>query len=128
MTAGLPDDAMSSVELKDGVVYVHWRPGALINQTAAKAAVARSKEICAGKALPALVEFDGLKGMDHGAGDILAKEWPFKQTAIVGSSPVDEVILAFYTARHRPAYPRRFFLSVSDALAWLAESASKPKS
>lgn len=128
MTAGLPDDAVSSVELKDGVVYVHWRPGALINQTAAQAVIARSNELCGGKALPALVEFDGLKGMDHRAGEILAKEWPFKRTAIVGSSPVDEVILAFYTARHKPDYPRRFFFSVSDAMAWLAEPAPEPKS
>lgn len=128
MTAGPPDDPVSSVELKDGVVYVRWRPGALINQTDAQAVIARSNELCAGKALPALVEFDDLKGMDHRAGEILAKEWPFKQTAIVGSSPVDEVILAFYKARHRPAYSRRFFLSVSDALAWLAEPEPEPKS
>lgn len=115
------EDAVTVVELKDGVVYVRWSPGALINKTAAQDVIARANILCAGKVLPALVEFTSLKGMDRGAGEMLAREWPFRQTAIVGSSPVDEVILAFYAARHSPSYSRRFFLSVSDAMAWLAK-------
>ncbi|WP_258805743.1 hypothetical protein [Pseudarthrobacter sp. NS4] len=115
------EDRIGKVELREGFVHLCWSPGAWIDEDAARAMMIQASEFCAGRRLPLLVEMAGLKGLDHRAGAIFAAEWSFTRTAIVGSSPVDEIIATFYMARHHRVYPTQFFFSLSDARVWLQE-------
>lgn len=126
MIEGQLVNLVSTVELHNAVLYVRWSLGTLISERVAAQVLAQANELCAGKPFPALVEMTGIKGMTRRAGELLSAEWQFEKTAIVGSSPVEEVIIAFYTARHSPAYPPRFFGSIKDAMAWLIEPQREP--
>lgn len=117
------DERFGAVELHGGVLRVRWAPGILISETAAKAMLARAREVTKGQELPILVEMAGVQGLTPRAGAVFATEWPPIRTAIVGDSAVDEVIALFYTARHKPATPTRFFSSANEALTWLTQPA-----
>ncbi|KRE76658.1 STAS/SEC14 domain-containing protein [Arthrobacter sp. Soil761] len=123
MRQGLHDDHLGAVDLYGRVLRVRWAPGILISEAAARAMLTRARELTNGQELPILVEMTGIKGLTPHAGSVFATEWPLGRTAIVGDSPVHEVIAVFYTARHKPATPTRFFSSVNEALTWLTEPA-----
>lgn len=49
---------------------------------------------------------------------------PLTRAAVVGTTPVDHTLATFYTGRHIPAHPTRFFTSLDEAMAWLGEDAA----
>ena len=111
---------VGTVELCGNFLRLRWSPVGRIDESAARAAITRINELSAGQVLPVLMEVSG-SSPTRLAGDVFANEWPLIRTALVGDSPVDEVIAAFYSARHRPACPTRFFTSTTQAKAWLTE-------
>jgi hypothetical protein len=66
-----------------------------------------------------LVEMASMKWIDRRATEIFSAPWPLARMALVGASPVDEVIASFYTSRHNHACPTRFFTSMDEAMTWL---------
>lgn len=125
MTRPHEEDPVATVELCGNFLRLRWSAAGTIDESAARAAIAKINELSAGQALPVLVEVNGTSPTRQ-AGDVFATEWPLVRTALVGKSPVDEVIAAFYTARHRPACPTRFFASRTQAKAWLTERHEDP--
>lgn len=119
MTQGTQDDGIGTVALSGTVLHVHWTPGILIDEDSAWTMITQARELSSGQELPVLVEIAGVRGITYGAGAVFATEWPPSRTAMVGDSPVDEVIAAFYTARHKPASAVRFFTSITEAMKWL---------
>lgn len=115
------DDSLVTVELCGALFHVRCTPGALIDEASARTVTAQANELSSGKALPVLVEMAGVRGVTPEAGSVFATEWPSSKAALVGDSPVDEVIAAFYTARHKPAFPTRFFMSLTAAMEWLTK-------
>ncbi|MFP3459930.1 STAS/SEC14 domain-containing protein [Arthrobacter globiformis] len=108
-----------------GYLHVRWTSGAVVTTVEAIALKARSAELSAGRALPMLVEMASMTWIDRRATEIFAALWPLARMALVGVSPVDEVIAAFYAARHTHSCPTRFFTSLDEALTWLTSESPK---
>lgn len=102
-------------------LHVRWTPGSIVTETDAKALKTRAAELSSGRTLPMLVEMASMKWIDRRATEIFAEPWPLARMALVGASPVDEVIASFYTSRHNHACPTRFFTSMDEAMTWLTE-------
>lgn len=118
------DGEKDVVELHDGVDYLRWTPGAMVTAKDARAVMAKVRDLCSGRPRPMLVDLARMDGVEHRARDIFAAPWPLTRTAIVGTSPVDRVIVSFYLARHSPVCPTRFFSSFAEAMTWLGMAAS----
>lgn len=116
-----------AVELRGGVVYLRWTRGAGVTEADVRDVMANVSVLCSGRRRPLLVDMHWMEGLDSKARDAFAGSWPLTRVAVVGTSPVDNVILVFYLARHRPACPTRFFASATDALAWLKTRAGAEK-
>lgn len=111
-----------TVELSgQGILHVRWEPGAVVTETEAHALKSRAAELSSGRSLPMLVEMASMKWIDRRATQIFSDPWPLARMALIGTSPVDEVIASFYTSRHHHACPTRFFTSTDEAMAWLKE-------
>jgi len=106
---------------RHGYLHVRWTPGAVVTATEATAMKSRAVEISSGRALPMLVEMSNLEWVDRRAREIFAAPWPLARMALVGASPVDEVIAIFYASQHDHSCPTRFFTSVDEAVTWLTE-------
>lgn len=124
------DSNKATVELHDGVVYLRWIRGAKVAAKDARAAMAKVSDLCSGHPRPMVVDMARMESVEHQAREIFAAAWPLTRTAIVGATPVDRVIAAFYLARHSPACPTRFFSSFAAAMTWLGGEAchvNKPR-
>nr|WP_306629566.1 STAS/SEC14 domain-containing protein [Arthrobacter ulcerisalmonis] len=104
---------------RHGYLHVRWRSGAVVTEVEAIALKSRAAELSAGQALPMLVEMASMTWIDRRATEIFAAPWPLVRMALVGVSPVDEVIAAFYAARHTHSCQTRFFTSMDEAVTWL---------
>jgi hypothetical protein len=116
-----------AVELRGGIVYLRWAPGAVVTEGDVRDVMAEVSALCSGRRRPMLVDMYWMEGLGYKARNIFAAAWPVNRVAVVGTSPVDQVILNFYLARHRPACPTRFFTSASDAMTWLKTPAAAKK-
>lgn len=103
-------------------LHVRWIPGSVVTKTDAEALKSRAAELSSGRTLPMLVEMSSMKWIDRCATEIFSAPWPIARMALVGASPVDEVIASFYTSRHNHACPTRFFTSIDDAMTWLTKT------
>jgi hypothetical protein len=115
------------VELRGGIVYLRWTGGAVVTEADVRDVMADVSVLCSGRRRPLLVDMHWMEGLGSKARDAFAGSWPLTRVAVVGASPVDDVILVFYLARHRPACPTRFFTSAADAMAWLKTRAGAEK-
>ena len=118
------DDVTGTIELTGPMLHLKWAPGAVVRESDAKALMERARSLSGGRVLPLLVEITGMAGIDQRALKAFAERWPITRAAIIGSSPVDEALAGFYTGRHNPEHPTRFFTSTDDAVAWLWEDTS----
>ena len=115
------DADVVTVKLSGQFLHVRWAPGAVVSERDAQALMSRATEQSSGRILPMLVEMASMKWIDRCAREVFAAPWPLARMALVGASPVDEVMAGFYTARHTPTCPIRFFTSVDKAITWLTE-------
>lgn len=121
------DGGRGAVELQGGIVYLRWVPGVAVTVGDVGAVMTEVSGLCLGRRRPMLVDMHWMEGLGYKARDAFAGAWPVSRVAVVGTSPVDQVILIFYLARHRPACPTRFFTSASDAMTWLKTPAGATK-
>ncbi len=72
---------------------------------------------------PAFADFKGVKSVSKEARDYLAKEGSFlvKACAILVSSPVDKIMINFYSKINKPIIPTKLFTNNEDALKWLQQ-------
>lgn len=113
-----------TMELSDGVLHVRWKPGAYIGIDVARAGIAAISALARGDRLPMLVE---IQGVTHSAA--ARKVFPdpsnISRIAILGSSPVDQMIAMFRLPLLPTGYPVRYFTSRDKAMKWLLESSGK---
>lgn len=118
--------AKAAVELRDGVLYLQWFRGAVIDEKDALAAMAAVSRLCQGRGRPMLVGMAGTAWLSCKARKVFARPGPVTRIALVGSSPVDRVIVNYFLARSTPPCPTRHFTSHEAAMTWL-RSASPGK-
>lgn len=68
---------------------------------------------------------DDVTGTIELSGELLHLKWEHGDVVTEGDA-VDQSIADFYTGRHKPVHPTRFFTSVDEAMAWLAEDSVMP--
>lgn len=115
--------APGALELRSGVIHLHWDSGPVVTEDAAQDVMARISALCTGRRRPLLVTTEWMEALGYKARNVFAANWPLTRVAVVGTSPVDEVIFVFYAARHRPVCPTQFFTSEADAMRWLKRPA-----
>jgi len=120
------DDVTGTIELAGALLHLKWAPGDVVTERDAVALMKRARELSGGRALPMLVEITGLQWIDQGALKAFAGSWPVTRAAIVGVTPVDQTIADFFSGRHKPVHPNRFFTSTDEAIAWLEEGRALP--
>jgi len=106
----------------DGIMHLVWSPGSHVSEEDADSAVTTMNQICAGTGggKPLLVDMRNAGVTSSGARDVFAMPHAALRVALLGESPVDEVIARFFTRAHRPARPTRYFTSESEAIIWLS--------
>ncbi|MDQ0767928.1 hypothetical protein QF031_000677 [Pseudarthrobacter defluvii] len=115
------DGVTGTIELSGDLLHLKWAHGDVVTERDARALMNRARALTGGRALPLLVEITGVEWIDQGALKVFAGTWPLTRAAVVGTSPVDETLAAFYNGRHKPVHPTRYFTSPDEAMAWLVE-------
>jgi hypothetical protein len=105
----------------EDVLRVRRTPGAVVTESDAKALKTQATELSSGRALPMLVEMANMKWIDRRATEMFSEPWPLARMALVGASPVDDVIASFYSSRHNHSCPTRYFTSIDEAMTWLTK-------
>lgn len=113
------DGAKAAAELRDGILYLRWVRGAVIEEKDALAAMAAVNRLCQGRGYPMLVDMATTAWLSCKARRVFARPCPVTCIALLGSSPVDRVIVNFFLGRGTPPCPSRFFTSHDEAVAWL---------
>lgn len=119
MTIQPPENVKGTIGLVAGVLHLGCAPGSVVGESDAHAVMAKVAALCSGHKYPLLVDMAGMTWIDRAARNVFAA-WPLARMAIVGASPVDEVMVRFYMARHSPACPTRYFTCFDEARTWLA--------
>lgn len=103
----------------DGILHLIWAPGSYVQEEDAVAAVTTMNRISADQNRPLLVDMRNAGNTSSGARDVFALPHAASRVALLGESPVDQVIASFFTRVHRPQRPTRYFTSEAKALIWL---------
>lgn len=119
------DGAKAAVELSDGLLYLRWVRGAVIDENDALAAIAAVERLCRGRGHPMLVDMAATAWLSCKARRVFARPCPVTRLALLGSSPLDRIIVNFFLGRRTPPCPNRFFTSRGEAMAWLTAQAAR---
>lgn len=104
----------------DGIMHLVWARGSYVDEEDAVSAVTMMNQICAGRGKPLLVDMRNAGNTSSGARDVFGMPHAASRVALLGESPVDEVIASFFTRAHRPPRPTRYFTSEPEAIIWLS--------
>jgi hypothetical protein len=112
------DGAKGTVELRGGVLFLRWIRGASIEEQDARSAMATVRRLRRGRRYPMLVDM-ATATLSGKARTVFAASCPVTRLALLGSTPVDWVVVKFFLGRCSPRCPARFFTSFNDAVTWL---------
>lgn len=104
------------VALKDGVLSLRWARGVRITHALAVEAAAALRALTDGQILPLVVLMRGIEGLTLKTRLGMNAYRGFSMVALIGDSPVDEVLAGF---AHNSSTPTRYFTSETDALSWI---------
>ncbi|MFC0459002.1 STAS/SEC14 domain-containing protein [Arthrobacter liuii] len=104
----------------DGILHLVWAPGTYVQEEDAVSAVTMLNKISPDHDRPLLVDMRNAGNTSSRARDVFADPHAVSRVALLGESPVDQVIASFFTGVHRPQRPTRYFTSEAAALSWLA--------
>jgi hypothetical protein len=119
MTRVALDGTKGTVELRDDVVFLRWTPGLTIKERDAEAAVTAVRTLSRSSRHPLLVDMAGTAAVTAKAQRVFAASNVAPRIALLGESPVDRVIVAFFLRRHRSPCHARFFTCPEKAMHWL---------
>lgn len=126
MMVDMIDGAKAAVELRDGVLHLRWVRGAVIEEKDALAAMAAISRLSQGRGHPTLVDMAATAWLSCKARKVFAGPCLVTRIALLGSSPVDRVIVNYFLARCTPPCPARYFTSHEEAMIWLTSSSLQP--
>lgn len=110
--------------LKDGILYIHFKPNITITEDIAREIVAARKEFTEGKTYPGIGDDSGIWGIEKGARDYFASTEGtsgVSAAALVLKSSFSKILGNFILKVSRPTQPARIFTSQEKALEWLEQ-------
>lgn len=107
-----------TLELTDGIFRMRWNEGVTVEEDDALQSLSALESLGKGQPLPILVHVTGVS-FSHAARKVPAPPSRLSRIAILGSSPVDQVIAMFVFKVVRLPFPIKYFTSARAALAWL---------
>lgn len=113
-----------AAELRDGVIYLRWIRGAVIDEKDALAAMREVNRLLQRGGDRVLVDMATTAWLSCKACRVFARPCKVGRVALLGSSPVDRVIVKFFLGRVGMPFPGRFFTSREEAIAWLTSPAA----
>ena len=110
-----------TLELSGGVLHLTWQPGITVECDDASAVLSAIATLGQGNSLPMLID---IEGVTHSAAarKVLPAPSSVTRIALLGSSPVDEVVARFRFGFMPLPFPVMYFTSSSSAMAWLLEA------
>lgn len=117
-----------ALELRAGVIHLQWEHGRAVSEGTAREVMAQVSALSSRRRQPLLVGAHWMEALGYKARNVFAAGWPLTRVAVIGTSPVDEVIFVFYVARHQPACPTQFFRFEAEAVRWLKTPARAAES
>jgi hypothetical protein len=106
----------------DGICRMEYRPKVEVTIEDAREVIAKFKEICEGKRLPAFIDSKKLKSISRDARHYFASDEVaacVSALAIIVGTPVSKVFGNCFLAVKNRKVPTRLFTSDDAALAWL---------
>ncbi|QDG89040.1 STAS/SEC14 domain-containing protein [Pseudarthrobacter sp. NIBRBAC000502770] len=104
----------------DGILQLVWAPGAYVDEDDAVSAVTMMNQVSPDHDRPLLVDMRNIGNTSTRARDVFVRPHAVSRVALLGESPVDEVIASFFTGVRQPQRPTRYFTSEAKALSWLS--------
>ncbi|MEW1943297.1 STAS/SEC14 domain-containing protein [Pseudarthrobacter sp. NPDC080037] len=108
-----------ALELRAGVIRLRWARDRAVTEGAARDIMTKVSALVSRKRRPLLVDAAWMEALQYRARTVFAASWPLTRVAVIGSTPVDEVVFVFYVARYQPLCTTRYFTSEADAVTWL---------
>lgn len=105
-----------------GILQLTWPRRAIIGSRDAEAAMHMVNELCGQTERPLLVDMATTAMVSRGARAVFGRTCQASHVALLGASPVDNVIANFVLAMNKTTRPKRFFTSRAEAMAWLMTS------
>ena len=117
------DGGKGTVEIGDeGVLYLVWKPGTVLEARDVHAAMAKVNELADGAEYPMLIDISNTQAVTRQAKSVFSVKCAASRIALLGSSPVNRVIANFAMARRTLPCPTRFFTSRKEAMSWLLQT------
>lgn len=114
-----------TVELgADGVIRLVWKHRVTIEESDAQAAMRAVNDVGRGSEYPMLVDMASTEYVSRQARAVFSIPCAASRIALLGSSPVDRILVNFFLGVCIPPCPTRFFTSRSDAMTWLVRDHS----
>lgn len=115
------------VHLEAGtVLYLAWDVGVRIEIDDAQAAMDAVNLVAAGSSYPLLVDMAATEYVSKQARTVFAAPCAASRIALLGTGPVERIIVDFQLGSQEPPCPTRFFTSKVQAMAWLHEGSDRP--
>ncbi|RAM36932.1 DUF7793 family protein [Arthrobacter globiformis] len=111
-------DGKGTLELSGGVLRLHWKPGATVGLDEAHRVLSAISTLGQGVRLPMLIEIHDVT-YSAAARRVFPDPSAVSRMALLGSSPVDQVVAMFRLPRLPTGFPVRYFTSEEKALVWL---------
>ena len=123
-----PQDAAlgeALVELTDeGYLMLVLPPGEVITGSMAAGFADTIDRLTASSSLPLLITLTGVESISRSARDVFSSTRSLAAVAVVGVSPVDQVIANFLLGGEVQPCPTRYFSQEDEALNWLKRYAA----
>ncbi|RJT76224.1 hypothetical protein D6T63_16625 [Arthrobacter cheniae] len=107
--------------LDDGILVLQWDRSLEVTVADAVELIRHKELLAPGRCSPILVELNGMVTMARHAFVLMAESLDVSAAAIVGSCPVEKILVTHFEAVHRPPYPVAYFESRGQALESLHE-------
>ncbi len=110
------------MELIDGVIHTHYKPGLKLNLDDAKKLVSEKINFCAGKEYPFIFYDGGVVSMDRDARVYFSSEEGTQCIVIAAfleSSVFSKMLINFFLKLTKPRVKSKAFNSLDEAIQWI---------
>ncbi|WP_152916128.1 DUF7793 family protein [Arthrobacter sp. RIT-PI-e] len=118
--AMIAEDSFTA-EMRGEVLWVEWVIHVTVTDHGALSLVERANALSPNTCPPMLVMLNEMVSLSRGALTTFSHGLNIAAMALVGPSPVDQLLVSYFTEVHEPPYPTRHFTTVDGAYTWLTE-------